>query len=56
MISRCPRFEEMECKGTGFAITSNHQVKVRVTNNKEKKQENHVIDPKPIIVKNRKFD
>ena len=46
MISRMPRFCEMQCKGTGFAITSNYEVKVRTTN-----KDNLVNSAKPILVK-----
>ena len=50
LIANAPKFEEMGAKGTGYAITSNHEVKVRVTD-----KDNHVVDSEPIIRMKRVF-
>ena len=51
LMAHAPRCEEVQCKGTGYAITSNHEVKVRITD-----KDNHVIDATPIITLTRVFD
>lgn len=51
LVAHAPRCEEVQSKGTFYAITSNHQVKVRRTD-----KDNHVIEANPLITMDRVFD